>query len=150
MCLLPRRDAWHQVVANRGLVKNAVEEILRFDSSQISWRRITTQPTTLAGMDLPKDAKVFLNFAAANRDPAVFEDPDRFDIHRKNANKHISFGKGIHFCLGPHLARLEAGIVVDVLAERVPQVRIAPDQEFAFHPNITFRGPETLHLEWVA
>ncbi len=148
LCLLPRRGQWDEVVAQRGQVKNAVEEVLRFESSQISWRRITTQPTALSGMAFPKDAKIFLNFAAANRDPAVFEDPDRFDIHRKNANKHVSFGKGIHFCLGSHLARLEATIVVDVLAERLPSVRIAPAQEITFHPNVTFRGPEKLELQW--
>jgi cytochrome P450 len=148
MCLLPRRDAWEEIVADPRLIRNAAEEVLRFDSSQISWRRITTRPADVGGFKLPEDAKIFLNFAAANRDESLFADPEVFDIRRSNANKHISFGKGVHFCLGVHLARLELSIVLEALAERVPSLRLVPDQEFRFFPNITFRGPERMRLEW--
>ena len=113
LCVLPRRLAWEEIVADPTLIRNAVEEILRFESSQISWRRITTKPAEIGEWKLPSDAKIFLNFASANRDESVFEDPDLFDIHRSNANQHISFGKGVHFCLGTHLARLEVAIVLD-------------------------------------
>jgi cytochrome P450 len=148
MCLLPRRAAWEEIVADPGLIRNAVEEVLRFDSSQIAWRRITTRPTEVGGFRLPADAKLFLNFAAANRDDALFEEPDSFDIHRPNANKHISFGKGVHFCLGIHLARLEVAIVLEALAERVPSLALVPDQPFRFFPNVTFRGPEKMRVQW--
>jgi len=150
MCLLPRRDAWNELVARPDLIRNAVEEVLRFDSSQIAWRRITTRPVELGGFKLPEDAKIFMNFAAANRDESLFSDPDVFDIHRPNANKHISFGKGVHFCLGVHLARLEAAIVLETLVERVPSLRLVADQEFRFFPNVTFRGPEKMRVEWDA
>ena len=148
LCVLPRRAAWQEIVADPTLVRNAVEEILRFESSQISWRRITTRPAEIGEWKLPADAKIFLNFASANRDESVFEDPDVFDIHRSNANQHISFGKGVHFCLGTHLARLEVTIVLEALAERMPSIRLAPDQDQRFFPNITFRGPEEMRVEW--
>jgi len=148
LCVLSRRSMWEEIVAEPKLIRNAVEEILRYESSQISWRRITTRPVEIGEWKLPADAKIFLNFAGANRDESIFEDPDAFDIHRSNANQHISFGKGIHFCLGPNLARLEVSIVLETLAERVPSIRLAPDQDFRFFPNITFRGPEKMWVEW--
>ncbi len=149
-CLLPRRDQWDALVADPALARNAVEETLRYESSQISWRRVTTRPTALAGVDLPAGTRVFLNFAAANRQPELFPEPDTFDLHRDNAGHHISFGKGIHFCLGAGLARMEARIVLELLAERVPSLRLVPDQRLEFFPNITFRGPERLWVEWDA
>jgi len=147
-CLLPRRDQWAALVADPSLVTNAVEETLRYESSQISWRRITTQPTTLGGIDLPAGTRVFMNFASANRQPDLFERHDEFDIHRPNANQHISFGKGIHFCLGSGLAKMEARIALGLLAEKLPSLRLADDQHWEFFPNITFRGPNQLIVEW--
>jgi cytochrome P450 len=148
LSLLARREQWAQLCADPSLTLNAVEEVLRFESSQISWRRITTKPTTLGGFDLPVGTKVFLNFAAAHREPELFEHPDEFDLHRKNANRHIAFGKGIHFCLGAMLARVEARIVTETLSQRIPSLRLVADQHISHFPNITFRGPETLQLEW--
>ena len=89
-----------------------------------------------------------MNFASANHQPDLFDEPDTFDIHRANANRHISFGKGIHFCLGAGLARIEARIALELLSQRLPSLRLAPDQSFHYFPNITFRGPDALVLEW--
>ncbi len=149
-CLLPRRDQWAELCADPSLAAAAVEETLRFESSQVSWRRITTRPTTLGGVDLPAGTRILLNFAAANHEPDVFDDPDTFDIHREKANRHISFGKGIHFCLGAGLARMEARIALELLAGRLPSLRLVEGQQLSFFPNITFRGPDELHLEWDA
>ena len=102
----------------------------------------------LAGYDLPVGTKIFMNFAAANREPELFADPDSFDLHRTNANRHISFGKGVHYCLGAMLAKVEARIVVAALAARVPSLRLVPGQTITYSPNITFRGPEQLLVEW--
>ncbi len=146
--LLTRRDQWAEICADPALIPNAVEEVLRFDSSQISWRRVTTTDTTLNGVDIPAGTGVFLNFASANRQPGLFDDPHEFDIHRANARRHISFGKGIHYCLGANMAKFEARIVLETLAERLPSLRLQPDQEIASFPNITFRGPERLVVEW--
>ena len=121
---------------------------MRFESSQISWRRVTTEDTTLAGVDIPAGTPIFMNFASANRQPELFDDPDTFDIHRKNAAHNISFGKGIHFCLGANLAKLEARLVLEALCERVPSLRLTEDQDIWSSANITFRGPEQLLVEW--
>jgi cytochrome P450 len=147
-CLLPRREQWDALVADPELATNAVEETLRFESSQVAWRRIATQDTSIGGVEVPAGTRIFLNFAAANHQPEVFADPDVFDIHRDRANRHISFGKGIHFCLGAGLARMEARIVLEVIAERLPTLRLVEDQRLRFFPNITFRGPDELYVEW--
>ena len=149
-CLLPRREQWQALVDDPSLIPNAVEEVLRFDSSQISWRRITTQPTTLAGIDLPAGMPIFLNFAAANHEPDHFPEPERFDICRKGARGHISFGRGIHFCLGARLARTESIIVLEILSERLPSLELDRPDEIAPVPNMTFRGPSALGLRWDA
>src|SRR3954452_884305 len=148
LCLLPRRDQWEQLCAEPTLIPNAVEEVLRFESSQVSWRRITTRRTTLAGIELDEGTPVLLNFAAANRQPDLFEAPDAFDIHRANASRHISFGKGIHYCLGAHLAKVEARVMLEVLTQRVPALRLSDGQHIQHFPNITFRGPQRLLVEW--
>lgn len=148
LCLLSRRDQWDAICADPSLIPNAVEETLRYESSQIAWRRVTIEDTTLGGVDLPAGTPIFLNFAAANRSPESFEQPDDFDIHRPNANRHISFGKGIHLCLGAGLAKMEARIALEVLTQKLPSLRLAENQELTMFPNITFRGPETLQLEW--
>lgn len=148
LCLLPRRDQWQQLVDDPTLIPNAVEEVVRFESSQISWRRVTTKDTTLGGIDIPADTPIFMNFASANRQPDRFENPDDFDIHRSNAAHNISFGKGIHFCLGASMAKLETKLVLEAFAERVPSLRLVEDQEIWSSANITFRGPEQLHVAW--
>lgn len=148
LCLLPRREQWDALVADPSLATNAVEETLRYESSQISWRRITTQDTTLGGVDLPAGTRLFLNFASANHEPELFDQPEVFDIHRPDANRHISFGKGIHFCLGSQLARMEARIALELLSQRLPSLRLVDDQQLTYFPNITFRGPEALRIAW--
>ena len=151
-CLLPRRDQWEALCDDPSLIPTAVEETLRFDSSQVAWRRVTTRDTELGGVQLPKGTRVFLNFAAANREPCAFAETDRFDVNdydftRPDPHRHISFGKGIHFCLGANLARMEARIALEILTQRVPSLRLVPQDYWTF-PNITFRGPEELWLDW--
>jgi len=130
------------------LIANAVEEIIRWNSPQIGWRRITTRDTVLGGYEIPAGTRIFLALGAGNHQPSEFEDPDTFDIHRENARKHISFGKGIHLCLGAGLARFEGRIALEVLTERMPGVRVVPNQELAYFPNVSFRGPRQLMIEW--
>jgi cytochrome P450 len=124
-----------------------VEETLRFDPSVCVWRRVTTRPATVGGVDLPAGAKLFLWLAAAGRDPSVFPEPDAFDIDRDNARRHLAFGRGIHFCLGSALGKLEAELAVAELARRWPELALVEGQELTFHPNISFRGPQAL---WVS
>jgi len=148
--LLVHREQWAAVCADRALIDAAVEETLRFDSSIIAWRRITTRPVTVGGVDLPAGAKVMLLLGAADRDPRQFSRPEEFDIHRSDARTHLAFGKGIHFCLGASLARMEARIVLDLLTRRVPDLQLVADQELTFPANISFRGPNRLLVDWPA
>ena len=146
-CLLPRRDQWDQICADISLVPNAIEEVLRFNSSQISWRRLTTVDTTIGDVEVPAGTAIFMNFASANRQEDLWDDPDTFDIHRPDANRHISFGKGVHYCLGAKFAKFEAQLVTEILAERLPSLRLV-EQNTSYFPNITFRGPNALRITW--
>jgi hypothetical protein len=140
--LLAHQDQWQALVADPSLVDNAVEEMLRYDPPILGWRRITTRPAAVGGVELPAGAEIFMTFASAHHDDAHFADPDRFDITRDNARSHFSFGKGVHLCLGAPLARLEMKITLEILIADYPQLRLVDDQDFAIVPNLVFR---TMH-----
>ncbi len=144
--LLEDPSRWADVVQRPDLIPAAVEETLRYDPSVAVWRRVTTRPVTLAGVDLPVGARLFLWLAAAGRDEATFDQPGEFDLRRPDAERHLAFGQGLHYCLGANLGRLEAQIAVAELARRHPNLRLAPDQRLTFHPNISFRGPQVLKV----
>lgn len=146
--LLSNRAQWDELCADPGLIPNAVEEILRHNSPQTSWRRVATQDTEIAGYRIPAGTQVFLSLASSNYDEALFPEPDRFDIHRDNAKAHISFGRGIHFCLGNRLAIIEATVTLQTLTREVPSLALVEGQQLDYFPNFTFRGPKTLWLTW--
>jgi hypothetical protein len=145
--LLEDPARWDAVVADRALIPGAVDETLRFDPSVPVWRRVTRRATTLGGVELPEGAKLFLWLAAAGRDASVFPQPGAFDASRENAKRHLAFGKGIHFCIGSALGRLEAQLALQELTTRFPSLRLVERQELTFHPNISFRGPEALWVQ---
>ena len=142
--LLEEPARWDAVVADPTLIPGAIEETLRYDPSVPVWRRIAKRPVTIAGVGIPEDAKLFLWSAAAGRDPDVFPDPDTFDMRRENARRHLAFGKGIHFCIGSALGKLEARLALEALTTTFPRMRLVPGQQLTFHPNISFRGPQAL------
>src|SRR6266480_1129160 len=107
--------------ADLGLIPSAIEEVLRYAPSVIQFRRTATQDAELAGQQISAGDKVLLCYASANRDEAVFADPDRFDITR-DPNPHISFGDGTHFCLGANLARLQTRVLLTELLTRLPDI----------------------------
>jgi hypothetical protein len=144
--LLEDPGRWADIAGRPDLIPKAVEETLRYDPSVPVWRRVTTRPVTLAGADLPAGARLFLWLAAAGRDEAAFDRPGEFDPHRADAGRHLAFGKGLHYCLGANLGKLEAEIAVAELALRYPRLRLVPDQSLSFHPNISFRGPQVLQV----
>jgi cytochrome P450 len=128
------------------LIPGAVLETLRHDPSVPVWRRVTKRPVTLGGVDLPEGAKLFLWLAASGRDGSIFPEPGKFDVRRPNATKTLAFGRGIHYCLGAALGKLEAQIALEILMRRFPHLRLVEGQRLSFNANISFRGPESL---WV-
>jgi cytochrome P450 len=144
--LLENREQWDALCADPSLIPNAVEEALRHDTSVIAWRRITTRPVQIGGVPVPAGARLMLSLAGANRDPAVFQAPDAFDVRRANAREHLAFGVGIHFCLGAPLARIEVRTVLELLTRRAPDLHLVPGQDYDFPPNMSFRGPRKLLL----
>ena len=146
--LFSDRKQWEAICQDPGLIPNAVEEVLRCNSPQTSWRRVATKDTKLAGYKIPAGTQIFLSLGSANHDEKLFENPESFDIYRKNARAHIAFGRGIHFCLGNRLAIIEATITIETLSQRVPSLDLVPDQTFSYFPNFTFRGPKELWLTW--
>ena len=148
LCLLGERDNWRRICAEPAMIRKAIDEVLRFNSAQTSWRRITTCDTEFRGVKLAKGTQVFMSLAAANHDPRLFDAPERYDMDRKNAGKHIAFGRGPHICLGRLLAKLELTIVLELLVTKVPSLRLVIGQDLSYHPNFSFRGPKTLYLTW--
>lgn len=146
--LLTYRKNWEALVADNALIPGTVEEILRFSPSIMAWRRRATQDTEIGGVKIPANSNILVIMSSANRDDSVFERPDEFDIRRTNARNHLSFGYGIHFCLGQQLAKLEYGVMLEELTRRLPDMRLKADQSFDFVRNISFRVPTALHVEW--
>jgi cytochrome P450 len=116
-------DQWALLGEQPELVPRAVEEAMRYRPIGFALPRIATEDLELAGVRIPAGTIVFANTAAANRDPAAFSDPDRFDITRENTVATLSFGNGAHYCLGSHLARLELTQALTVMAQRMPNLR---------------------------
>jgi cytochrome P450 len=145
--LLEDPARWDEVVADPALIPGAVEETLRYDTSVPAWRRIAKRTVTLGGVEIQGGSKLFLWLAASGRDASVFPEPDVFDLRRANARRHLAFGKGIHFCIGSALGKLEAQLALAELTRRFPRLRLVEGQELAFHPNISFRGPLALWVQ---
>jgi len=146
--LMENREAWDRLCTDPALIPNAVEELLRFDSSVITWRRKALKAVEVGGMPIPEGANLLLALCSGNRDNAHFPDPERFDLDRANAKTHLSFGFGIHYCLGAPLARLELKVILEELTRRLPSLRMVSQQTFEFPPNTSFRGPAQLWVEW--
>ncbi len=128
MLLLERhRDARELLIEDASLIPAAVEEILRFDSPVQGLSRIVRRDVEIRDQKISEGARVHLLFAAANRDPRVFDEPDRFDITR-SPNNHLAFGLGIHFCLGASLARLELKVGLEELLARAPDYQLSVDR----------------------
>jgi cytochrome P450/NADPH-cytochrome P450 reductase len=117
-------DQFQRLRGDLGLLPGAIEEVLRFSPSVIQFRRTATRDLEYAGQRIAEDDKVIINYAAANRDETVFDDPDRFDITR-DPNPHISFGDGTHFCLGANLARLQVRVLLTELFTRLPDIHVS-------------------------
>jgi cytochrome P450 len=114
------------LVADPARIPQAVEEMVRFESPAQALPRVTRCEVELHGVKIPAGEEVMLVWAAANRDPREFEDPDRFDVAR-DIKRHLGFGHGVHFCLGAKLARLEARVAFEELLGRIPEYQLASE-----------------------
>lgn len=146
--LLLHRESWEHVTAHPEAIPGATEEILRYSGSIVAWRRKAMVDAHIGGVKIPKGSNILLVMGSANRDENVFGDGEEFNILRENAGEHLSFGNGIHFCLGSPLAKLEFKIVLEELTRILPQLRLTPGQEFKFACNTSFRAPASLYVEW--
>lgn len=117
-------EQWTKLRADRSLIKNAIEEIVRLNTPIRAFTRMVTKDTEIEGVELSKNTRVLVVFGAANRDSNKFPDPDRFDIERKTIG-HCGFGQGVHACLGMNLARLEMSCLFEALADKVESFEIA-------------------------
>src|SRR5882672_6724830 len=135
--------------ANPSLISNAVEEFLRYDSSVQLTGRVTLEDIDdLGGKKIPKGESVLCLLGSANRDPAVYPDrPDRLDITRPNV-RPLSFGGGIHFCLGAQLARIEAEVAIATLLRRLPDLRLDEAENPEWRPTFVLRGLKRLPASW--
>lgn len=124
--LLQVPERWERLKANPALIESAIEESLRYDPPVLAHFRTSLCPVRMHGVDLPERAKLMFNIAGANRDPELFEEPEQFRIDRplRQVKQHLSFGNGVHFCLGAPVARMEAKVALRLLIERMPRLRL--------------------------
>jgi cytochrome P450 len=134
------------LLADCGLVANAVDESLRLEPAAAVVDRYATQDNSLGGVDIRRGDLVVVSIAGANRDPAVFPSPDTFDVRRDNARQHLAFAHGPHACLAADLARLETRTVLTELLDTLPGLELAAP---AAPHGLVFRKPQALHLRWV-
>jgi cytochrome P450 len=133
-----------ELIAHPDLTKSAIEEVLRFESSNQLGNRITTADTELGGIRMPKDTRITIGIGAANRDPEIFADPHSFNI-RRTPNRHLAFGSGVHQCVGLSLARLEGRVAVELFLQRFPGYALKGEPEQSRRAR--FRGFNAIPAE---
>ncbi len=145
--LLQHPGALAAVAAEPGLLRGAVEESLRLEPAAAVVDRYATADVELGGAEIHRGELVRVSLAGANRDPATFPDPDRFDLRRANAHLHLAFAQGPHVCLGMHLARLEAHAAVGRRLARLPGLQLDPERPSEVR-GLVVRKPQTLWVRW--
>ena len=139
-------EQFHALRRNPAMLPRAIEEMLRYDGPVQATVRFTNQPVHLGGTEIPAKAFALMIVAAANRDPAQFKDPEKFDITRE-PNDHVAFGEGIHFCIGAALARMEATVAFEAMLARFPRIRLKqPAIKPIYKGSYFLRGLESLPL----
>ena len=134
---------WARLRENRELIPAVVEEVLRLDPPVINWQRRAKEDVQIGDTVIPADAEILLLLGSANHDEAAFERADQLDPDRANAHAHLSFGAGVHLCLGAPLARLEGRVVLEELLDAFPRPSL-PEQRLPFRATLKFWNPERL------
>jgi cytochrome P450 len=146
--LMNNRSSFEAIRADPSLIPATVEEILRFSPSVVGWRRKSRSESVVGGVTLPAGANILMFTGSANRDESQFKNGETFDPARTNARTNLSFGYGIHYCLGFQLAKMEGAIVLRQIAERFPTLRLAPGFEAQYQRSVGFRVPKSVLVEW--
>jgi cytochrome P450 len=132
----------------RELVEVFVEESMRLESPTQGLFRLVAQDTEIGGAPIPAGSIVHIRYASANRDERMFEHPDDVDLERPNVRRHMAFSLGEHHCPGHGLSRLEQNLALHAILDRLPELRLAPGNDFAHQPGFVLRALERLHVEW--
>ena len=150
MRLLAENPAeWDRLKADPSLAPQVIEEALRLSTPTQGMFRIATADNELGGVHIPKGARIVIVFASANRDESLFPDPDGFDPGREHLRDHLAFGKGIHFCLGAALSRLEGKVALEELASRLESFSLPETNEYQYFPSFLLRGLTSLDVDVV-
>jgi len=151
LLLLTRHpDHYDQLRTDPSRIPAVIEEALRLATPAQALYRLVTRDVDIADVRIPAGARVVVVYAAANRDPAQFDHHDDFDPDRDSVNTPLAFGRGIHFCIGAGLARLEARVALQVLAQRVSQWTLADHTTLEYEPSFILRGLKSIHLDFIA
>jgi cytochrome P450 len=145
--LVDHPEERERLQADPSLIPNAVEEILRMETPSCGLWRVVKADAEVNGVQIPAGSMLMVRFASANRDEAVFEQPERFDVCRRNAEDNLAFGQGVHFCVGAQLARKEMTVAFTELLRRTTNWRLTPGRNNRLHwPNMILRGLQQLHI----
>jgi cytochrome P450 len=134
--------------ADPKIIPNMVEEMLRLASASSGIWRVMKADAELGGVTLPKGAMVMMRYAAANRDPERYDEPDRFLADRANARTHLAFGRGIHMCVGNMLSRKEMTVAFEELLPRISGITLTDEAAIAYPPNMMLRGPVSVPVRF--
>ena len=146
--LIENPDQMNLVINDHSLIPNMIEESLRLLTPTNNMWRIATEDTELGGVAIPAGSALLLRYGSGNRDEGLFENPDKFDVTRQNARRHIAFGQGIHVCLGMNLSRKEMYTAFPIILERLKNMRFSQDNDFNYSPNVLLRGLDSLNIEF--
>jgi len=151
LSLIQLSDQLQKMLDDPAIINNAVEEILRLESPSAGLWRVVTRDTEIRGVAIPKGSLVMLRYAAGNRDERVFDAPEEMNVCRQNANDHLAFGQGTHFCPGAMLARKEMQVAFTKLLQRLTNVRLVEGKNDLTHwPNVVLRGLKSLTISFDA
>lgn len=139
---------WQLVKSDPSRIDRVVEETLRLATPTQGMFRIVTRDVQLGGVDLAAGTRIVIVFMSANRDEALYDDPDAFDPDRENLKQHLAFGKGIHFCLGANLSRLEGQVALQELSRRIDSFSLSDNNDYAYFPSFMLRGLTSLNIEF--
>jgi cytochrome P450 len=146
--LLTHPDQWDAVVADRSLIGQAIDEALRWEGPVSSTLRYVAQDTEIDGVPIAQGTILNVVLGSANRDPAKFPDPDRFDLFRERKVRHLAFANGPHVCIGQHLARVEMTRAINALLDRTRNLRLDPDKPAPDIRGHLLRVPAHIHVKF--